>query len=186
MNLSSNQLLVPVLVVLGVLAISFAPALRHRLVHLGRALLLNTAALANDGGLTVGEHKGGRVTGYHDSAPVTTRFLLVKQGSADNHYATISSIADIPAAVCTDEPAATTDPVNFQFLNSAGKTQRMVASGAIAAGSLVVSNGDGKVKALPAVAGVYWGVGYALTTAADGDLLEVDPCRVQVGVSFVT
>lgn len=169
-------------VVLVGLAILFAPPLRHRLARfLGRALL------ANDNPVTIGIHELGQVTGTLDSAPLTTRFMLVKQGAADNAYTIITSIADIPMAVCTDEPAATTDFVNFQMLNSAGKTTRMVAGAAIPAGSLVVSNGDGRIKALPNVAGVYWGVGVALTTAnALGDLVEVDPIRVQYGVSFVT
>lgn len=191
------QILLSVILVLGVLASLANSATRHRAALIGRAIVnslhatartfaFHSALLANDGGLTVGEHNGGRISGYCSSAPHTQRFLLMKQGSADNILTVVTSIADMPLAVCTDEPAATTDPVNFQYLNSAGKTQRMVASGAIAAGSIVVTNGDGKVKQMPAVAGVYWGCGVAVTTAADGDLVEVDPLRSQVGVSFVT
>lgn len=176
------------LVVLVGLASLFAPAVRHRARRLIAAVAIRTnPMLANDGALTVGIHQQGQVTGYHSSAPVTTRHLLVKQGASDFTYALCASIADMPIAVCTDEPAATTDPVNFQMLNSAGKTVRMVAAAAIPAGSIVVTNGDGYIKALPAVAGVYWGLGVALTTAVSlGDLVEVDPKSGQVGVSFVT
>lgn len=144
-------------------------------------------ALANDGALTVGIHAGGRVSGYCDSAPTTTRFLAMKQGNADNHYTVVTSVLDMPVAICTDEPAATTDQVNFQLLNANDSTVRMVAAGAIAAGAPVVTNGDGTVKALPATAGVYWQLGVAVTSAVlVGDLIEVQPCIQQIGVSLIT
>ncbi len=182
----NSLILVLAIVMLGVLAISFAPAVLRSLARFGRAFAINGALLANDGGLTVGEHKGGRITGYLASAPLTTRFMLVKKGTGDDQYTICTSIADMPVAVCTDEPAATTDPVNFQWLNGCDKTQRMQASGAINDGDIVVTNGDGKVKSLPNQAGVYWQVGVAVTTAADGELVEVAPNLGQVGVSFVT
>lgn len=143
--------------------------------------------LANDGALTVGVHAGARLSGFHDGAPITVRYLLAKQGNADNHYATITSTIDIPVAVCEDEPAATTDPVNFQHLLGADRTVRMVAAGAIAAGAFVVSNGDGKIKTLPATAGSYWCVGQAKTTAVNsGDLVEVAPTLMQLSVAQIT
>lgn len=190
MNTSASLILFSS-VALVVASLLLAPALRHRLAQSGRAFLRRyaiTLALANDNPVSIGIHQGGQVTGYLTDAPVTQRYSLVTQGaSGDNTYKVCTSIADIPAGVCTDEPAATTDPVNIQLLNSAGKTTRMVAAGVIAAGNLVVTNGDGKVKALPAVAGVYWGVGRAVTSATtSGDLVEVDPILQQVGVSFVT
>ncbi len=185
-----NQILMILssLVVLVGLASLFAPAVRHRVRLLIAAVAISTnPMLANDGALTVGVHQQGKITGTLSSAPLTTRFLLCKQGASDFVFTIITSIADIPMAVCNDEPAATTDPINFQLLNSAGQTLRMVAAAAIPAGSIVVTNGDGYIKALPAVAGVYWGVGLAVTTAVSlGDLVEVDPIRGQVGVSFVT
>ncbi len=111
-----NSILVLAIVMLGVLAIIFAPAVRRSIVRFGRSLAINGALLANDNPLTVGEHKGGRITGYLASAPLTTRFMLVKKGTGDDQYTIVTSIADMPVAVCTDEPAATTDPVNFQWL----------------------------------------------------------------------
>lgn len=182
-----NNLQILAIVMLGVLAISFAPAVRHSLARMARAFAFNTALLANDNPLTVGEHKGSRITGYMASAPTTVRFMLVKKGVGDDQYTICTSIADMPVAVCTDEPASTTDPVNFQWLNGCDKTQRMVAAGAINDGDIVVTNGDGYVKSLPNVAGVYWQVGVACTSAASlGDLVEVAPNLGQVGVSFVT
>ncbi len=145
-------------------------------------------SLANDGALTVGVHAGSRITCYHESAPVSTRFLLVTQGvGGDNYVKTPASVLDVPLGVCTDEPAATTDPINIQGLLGADQTVRMVAAGAIAAGTPVVTNGDGKIKALPSVAGLYWCVGFARTTATtSGDLVEVMPALFPLGVDVIT
>lgn len=191
-----NQSIQIILGVLCVLAFIFAlPAARASASRFWKAtryfihvLHLAGIALANDNPLTVGEHEEGRLTGYVDSAPTTVRFMLMKQAlTGDNHYTICTSIADMPMGVCYDEPAANTDPVSIRLFNSAGQTLKMVAAAAIPAGSLVVTNGDGYVKALPAAAGVYWGVGVAVTTAnALGDLVEIDPSRDQIGVSFVT
>lgn len=178
------------IVMLALVAIFFATTSRHSRARMWRAVKFTSVLLANDNPLTVGEHEEGRITGFVDSAPLTTRFLLVKQGVlglGDNHYTLITSIADIPLGVCYDEPAATTDPVTIRLLQSAGQTLRMVAASAIAAGTFVVTDGTGKVQQLPAVAGVYWCVGLAVTSAVQsGDLVEVDPDRGQIGVSFVT
>lgn len=146
-----------------------------------------TVPLANDGALTVGEHAAGRLTGYRDDAPTTVRFQLVKQGSADNHFTVITSVADLPVGICYDEAAATTDPVHIQLMDSAGRTVRMVAAGAIAAGAICVTNGDGRVSQLTTTPGVYYAVGKAVTTAVNaGDLIEVDSALQQWGVSIVT
>jgi hypothetical protein len=147
-----------------------------------------TKSLANDGALTVGVHAGSRITCYHESAPVTTRFLLVTQGvGGDNYVKTPSSVLDVPLGVCTDEPAATTDPVNIQGLLGADQTVKMVAAGAIAAGVPVITNGDGKIKAVPNVAGLYWCVGFSRTSATtSGDLVEVMPSLFPIGVDVIT
>ena len=143
--------------------------------------------LANDGALTVGEHQGGRLTGYRSDAPTTVRFQLVKQGATDNTFTVPTSIADLPVGVCYDEANAITDPVHIQMFDSAGRTIKMVAAGAIAAGSIVVTNGDGRVRQLPTTAGIYYAVGRAVTTAVlANDLLEVDAALQQWGVSIVT
>lgn len=148
-------------------------------------------ALANDGALTAGRHKGGLINGYHLSAPVTTRYLLVCQSLApglDNQYRLPASANDQPIAVCQDEPAATTDPVSFKTLNNAAETHLMVAAGAIRAGDPVVTNGDGKVKTAVGLAhGLYWCVGQALTsTTTSGDQLEVASACFPLGITIVT
>lgn len=148
-----------------------------------------TFALGNDGALTAGRHKGGLINGYHNSAPVTVRYLLVTQGvGGDNQYKLPATANDMPIAVCQDEPALTTDPVSFKTLLNAGETHLMVAAGAIAAGALVVTNGDGKVKTTALLAhGQYWCVGVALTSATtSGDQLEVASCLQPIVIANVT
>ena len=152
--------------------------------------------LANDGAVTVGIHDGARVTGFMTSLytvgaayPNGERFLLVKQGSgADNYYAPITSVLDVPIGTCTDDPAAITDPVNIQFLLGNDRTARMVAAGVIAAGKFVVTNGDGTVKQFDqTTAGIFWCVGVALTTTTTaGDLVEVAPGLMPLGVDVIT
>lgn len=142
--------------------------------------------LANDGALTWGIHHGARKT-YLADAAIATRYMLVKAGSDDNHMAIVSSVLDIPLGICTDEPADTVSPVNVQLLNGADRTVPMTAAGAITAGQPVVTNGDGYVKALPSTAGMYWCVGFAVTTATTlGDLVEVQPALFPIGVNVLT
>lgn len=142
--------------------------------------------LANDGALSWGVHQGGRKA-YLADAAISTRFMLVKAGTDDNHMAIVASVLDIPLGVCTDEPADTTSPVNVQFLLGADRTVPMVAAGAITAGQPVVTNGDGYIKALPADAGMYWCVGFAITDATTlGDLVEVQPALFPIGVNVLT
>lgn len=158
----------------------------------GRQLL----TLANDGPISVGEHEGAKLTGYIQNINSATgytynqRFLLVKQtrDGTDNHYSLITSVLDQPVGVLYDDPAATTDIVNIRGLGGAGSTRRMIAAGAITAGDIVVSNGDGTVKTSVGLAsGVYWAVGVAVTTtSALGDLVEVQPFLSQFGVNLLT
>lgn len=146
-------------------------------------------ALANDGAITAGRHKGGLINGYHDSAPVTTRYLLVTQGvSGDNHYKLPATVLDMPLAVCQDEPALTTDPVSFKTLTNAAETHLMVSAGVISAGTPIVTNGDGKVKSMSGLgAGIYWCVGFAITSAVNsGDQLEVASALFPIGVDVIT
>lgn len=109
-------------------------------------------------------------------AAQTTRYLLVAQGTDGNHFA-VCGVADIPIGVCTDEPAAAEDPADIAFLNATNKTVRMVASEAITKDEAVFTAASGKVQDEPATAGTYYLVGYARSAAAaDGDVIEVEPC----------
>ena len=107
-------------------------------------------------------------------AAITTRFLLVKQGTDADHIA-LCGASDYPIGVCTDEPAAAEDHAAVNLLAATHETQIMVASEAITAGSEVYAAANGKVQDQPTAAGTYFKVGRALTaSSADGDRIEVE------------
>lgn len=120
-----------------------------------------------------GTHKGA-VTRLAD-AVISTKNLVVKIGSDEDHIAA-AGVSDIPLGVCTDEADAIGDEVNVNLLGSAQETQLGVASGAIAAGDMIVPGAGGTVRTLPASSGTYYIIGRALKAAADGGNVEFDPC----------
>ena len=141
-----------------------------------------TTALANDGALTAGRHNGGLITGYAAAAS-TVRYLLYTQNTGgDNQYKVVAAQGDLPIGICQDEPAAATDEVSFVLLGAADATRLGVAAGAIAAGVLVLSNGDGKLKTRTGAAtGSWWIVGISVTSAAaNNDQIEFQPCVPQL------
>jgi hypothetical protein len=117
----------------------------------------------------------GTITKKADAA-IATRYLVVKIGSDIDHVA-VAGTADIALGIASDEPAAAEDLVAVQLLGSSGETRKVVASAAITAGDFVVTAASGKVRTLPAITGIYYIIGRALiAAAADGDLVEIDPC----------
>lgn len=83
----------------------------------------------------------------------------------------VGSLADLQAGGHTSGEQATV------ALLGKGPTKLMVASEAITIGEAVYTAAGGKVQDLPAGAGTYYQVGFALTTAgADGDIIEVHDC----------
>lgn len=130
-----------------------------------------------------GMHMSSQGISRYAEAALTTRYLLMKQGTADNQV-NICGAADVPIGICTDE-VATADiaivPVNVQPLNS-DKTLLMVASAAIACGVQIEPAANGKVVTLVLGAGTTsYIVGITLNAAAaDGDLVEVMPCFCRV------
>ncbi len=133
------------------------------------------AVLANAAG---GIHEGGRLTKKADGA-IAVRYLLGKTGTDAEHVA-VCGAGDRPLGVITDEAEAAEDLVNVETFGAAGETKRMVASEALAAGSLVYTAADGKVRGRPSATGTCYCVGRALTAAsADGDLIEADPMAPQ-------
>jgi len=115
---------------------------------------------------------------YKADAAISTRWLLVKQGTDVDHVAINAASTTLPLGVCTDEPTAAEDVIGVQLLGVAGSTVRMVASEAIAVNTLVYTAANGKVQDTPAgSSGVAFKVGRSLTAAAaDGDVIEVEPC----------
>ena len=121
----------------------------------------------------IGTHRGS-VTRLTDGA-IATRHLLGTAGSDASHVA-ICGVATVPMGVINDEASASGEEVAVELLGSANSTVRMVAGGAIAAGSLVYTAANGLVTALSATAGTYYCVGVALSAAtASGEVIEVDP-----------
>ena len=193
MNPNSSFILGLALVIalIGALLVRLTPRLR---MAFAIAFGLNLKSLANDGALTVGEHEGAAITMFCDDAPYSTRFQLVRQsqlanvgGAGDNHCQLVQSVLDLPIAVCYDQPLLATDPINTIGLLGGDKTLKMQANGAIPAGQFVVSDGTGKVRLVPQVAGLYWCVGVSRTTSVNsGDLLEVMPTLFPLGVDVIT
>lgn len=114
---------------------------------------------------------------YIPDEAIATRYLLGTIGSTAAHVA-ICAADEIPIGVITDEASA--DEVTagkalaVELLGISHRTLPMVASEAITAGEAVFAAAAGKVQDLPAGAGTYYQVGYALTAAAaDGDTIEV-------------
>lgn len=74
----------------------------------------------------------------------------------------------------SEYPAASGEDIAVMMINLPG-SREVMASGAVTAGAKVYAAADGKVSALPAVAGTYRQIGIALEAAADGEVFEVMP-----------
>ncbi|MGA2052306.1 MAG: hypothetical protein ABSH19_03235 [Opitutales bacterium] len=105
----------------------------------------------------------------------TAKYLLAKADATPGEV-DICGVSDVPVGVATDE-AFVGDIIAIKLLSAGASTTRMVASGAIAAESMLYTAANGQVQTEPATAGTYYLVGRSLTAAtAAGDRLEVEPC----------
>ena len=75
-----------------------------------------------------------------------------------------------------DEASAAEEEVSVNILGSTGRTLLMVASEDITVGEAVFAAASGKIQDLPAGAGTYYQVGFAMNAAAADGLVEVQPC----------
>jgi hypothetical protein len=117
-----------------------------------------------------GTHEKGIVSLVAEEA-ISTRYLLVKKGSAANGILINAAATTVPWGVCQDEPA-NTDTAAVAVLGAAVGTVKMVAGAACTAGAAVYTAADGKISGTPA-SGSYK-VGVALNTvSADGSIVEV-------------
>lgn len=140
--------------------------------------LRETFATANAEG-TTGTHECA--IGRYTDAAISTRHLLVKKGSDNDHIA-LCGAADVPLGTVVDEADAAEKRVNVQLLGK-GPTKRMVASAAIAAGVRVYTAAGGKIQTAPTGATVSL-VGVSVNAAStNGDVIEVNDC-VPVSVTF--
>lgn len=123
-----------------------------------------------------GTHHGGRVTRVSVGA-IATRYLVVKQSGTGLGIAAAGA-TDHPLGIVTDEADAADEAINVIMPGSADGTVMMVAAVAIAAGDVLYTAAAGTVTNV-AVAGCYI-VGTALTPAAVGETVEVDPAAFGV------
>lgn len=111
-------------------------------------------------------------------APILVRYYLVKLGSDSAHIAACAASGDEPLGVCSDAPAAGGDPAAVHFLGATDDTAHFVSAGALNPGDKLYSNGDGRVRGTPTVAGVWWEVGTALTATTGADQeVEAESCK---------
>lgn len=140
--------------------------------HIMLKLLWPFSGCMNAANIAEGTHEGA-ISRLADAA--ASEHILVKKGSDDNHVA-VCGVADCPVGVLASVPEAAEDGVTVNLLGCANRTVLLTASEAIAAGVEVYTAANGKVQdATTSV--TYYKVGVSLTAAAaDGDLIEVDPC----------
>lgn len=149
---------------LALLLAMLFPVARHK-IRLGRmAMAINIAE---------GTHEKA-LSRLSDAA--IGRYLLVKRGSDNDHFA-VNGANDMPYATTVDEAAAAEELVALALLGK-GPTKLMVASEALATvGVPVYTAASGKIQDTPAGAGTYWQVGILQSVSgADGDLVEVQCC----------
>lgn len=116
-----------------------------------------------------GTHAGCVTRSLEEAVP--EKYLLAKVGTVEETDVGICDEADEPLGVMTDE-GGIGDHVNVE-LESSHSTWLCTASGAITAGATVYGADGGLVTTTAPSTG--WGIGRALTTAADGELVEVQP-----------
>jgi hypothetical protein len=114
----------------------------------------------------------GNVTKVAEVA-ISQKYLLCKLNSSGN--VSIAGGADCPIGVTTDE-AEIGDFVNIALLGACD-TVKMVTSGGISAGEIVVVDNGGKVKTFPSSTnGTYYQVGIALVPAVANGIVECVSC----------
>lgn len=123
--------------------------------------------LANEG-----SYDHGKKT-FALEAALTSRYLLVKNGSTAGTQVDVCGATDKPLGICTDE-GAIADDVSVSMLGALEGTHTVVASLAIAVGDNVYTAAGGKVTNAPA-AGAYL-VGEAIEAATtNGDEIDIIP-----------
>ncbi|MDR0595822.1 MAG: DUF2190 family protein [Puniceicoccales bacterium] len=107
------------------------------------------------------------------AGPITQKYLLCKLDGGTGNVS-IAGASDQPIGVATDEADAN-DFVNIALLGACD-TVKMVASGAVQAGTIVIVDAGGKVRGLPVASGTYYQVGVALAGADTNGIVECVSC----------
>ena len=119
------------------------------------------------------------------TAPWTYRYSVVIFGTDQFHCAVGQNQGEVPLGVCWDLPDLPQDPVQVAVVDSIAGTTLVVATGAIAAGTFLKSNGDGTVVAWTSGTTTCM-IGVALTAStATGDYIEM-AFSLNVGSSQTT
>jgi hypothetical protein len=152
--------------------------IRHPYGH----LMANAAPVSTDPGYpnAVKRSESGIKTYFANSAqtlaataPWTYRYSVVIFGSDQWHCAVGQNQGEVPLGVCWDLPDSPQDPVQVAIVDCIQGTTLVVATGAIAAGTFLKSNGDGTVVAW-ATGSTTCMIGVALTaSSATGDYIEM-------------
>lgn len=142
-----------------------------------RTEIRNMVNAANAPG--AGRHDTGRKTYFADAA--ITRWSVVEIGTDENHIQMSNAATDTPIGIATDSATAAGDPVNVFLIPGGVGTTLAIATGVIAAGALVQSNGDGTVKTAVSTGFV---IGRTLmASGATGDLIEIAPMYTGVALA---
>ncbi|HEX3855957.1 MAG TPA: hypothetical protein VHY30_01530 [Verrucomicrobiae bacterium] len=105
-----------------------------------------------------------------------TRRCLIKLGTDENHI-NVCGTGDIPLGATRDGSClAAAINVSYAQFGLYSRELEGIASGAIAAGDMIVPGAAGAVRTLPAVGGTYYIIGRAKTAAADGQPVVYVPC----------
>jgi hypothetical protein len=143
-------------------------------------------------------------------AAIPEKYLIGKSGSVFNNVALIASTNDEPAYIIMDSTlmnsglaaglsvtGSSTDlgiPLTCKRLGQGGKTAWAHASGAIADGDDIISDGAGQVASLQTYIsagthGTYWKIGYAVNDtcvggaigSSDGiEFVDIEPSQVTI------
>lgn len=104
------------------------------------------------------------------------RRRLVKLGTDEDHI-DVCGTGNIPLGMTEEDSAsAAAQRVAFRHFGLGDGGAIGVASGAIAAGDMLVAGAAGAVRTLPAGAGTYYLIGRATEAAADGADVPFVPC----------
>jgi hypothetical protein len=107
------------------------------------------------------------------TAPWTYRYSVVIFGTDQFHCAVGQAAGEVVLGICWDLPDLPQDPVQVAICDAIQGTSLVVATGVIAAGTFLKSNGDGTVIALGATGATTCMIGTALTAStATGDYIE--------------
>lgn len=134
-------------------------------------LTLKNGELILSNAAPVGTHAGTKT----EVAGVTLleRDLLVSYNATGN-ILPAGADTDAPIGVATDSAQAG-DAVSVSLLGASANTLKVIAAAPVGAGDFLVAAASGRTAPLPTEPGRYFVIGRALTSAMEGQRIEMDP-----------